>query len=57
MTRLEREGKTAIAVGDEDGALGVIAVSDPLRGGAPATIAALRRIGVTHVAMLTGDNP
>src|SRR5450830_83304 len=57
VTRLEREGKTAIAVGDEDGALGVIAVSDPLRGGAPATIAALRRIGVTHVAMLTGDNP
>jgi len=57
VTRLEREGKTAIAVGDEDGALGVVAVSDPLRGGAPATIAALRRIGVTHVAMLTGDNP
>jgi Cd2+/Zn2+-exporting ATPase len=57
VTRLEREGKTAIAVGDEDGALGVVAVSDPLRGGAPAAIAALRRIGVTHVAMLTGDNP
>jgi Cd2+/Zn2+-exporting ATPase len=57
VTRLEREGKTAIAVGDEDGALGVIAVSDPLRGGAPAAIAALRQIGVTHVVMLTGDNP
>jgi len=57
VTRLEREGKTAIAIGDEDGALGVIAVSDPLRGGAPAAIAALRQIGVTHVVMLTGDNP
>jgi len=57
VTRLEREGKTAIAVGDEDGALGVIAVSDPLRAEAAASIAALRRIGVTHVAMLTGDNP
>ena len=31
VTRLEREGKTAIVVGDEHGALGVIAVSDPLR--------------------------
>src|SRR5450830_1697915 len=57
VPRLEREGKTAIAIGDEDGALGVIAVSDPLRGGAPAAIAALRQIGVTHVVMLTGDNP
>jgi Cd2+/Zn2+-exporting ATPase len=57
VARLEREGKTAIVVGDEDGALGVIAVSDPLRGNAATSIAALRRIGVTHVAMLTGDNP
>jgi Cd2+/Zn2+-exporting ATPase len=57
VARLEREGKTAIVVGDADGALGVIAVSDPLRGNAATSIAALRRIGVTHVAMLTGDNP
>ena len=57
VTRLEREGKTAIAVGDEDGALGVIAVSDPLRANADASIADLRRAGVRHVAMLTGDNP
>ena len=40
--RLEREGKTAVVVGDEDGALGVIAVSDPLRPGAAAAIADLR---------------
>ena len=56
MTRLEREGKTAIAVGDEDGALGVIAVSDPLRAGAAASIAGLHGLGVKHVVMLTGDN-
>ena len=56
VTRLEREGKTAVVVGDEDGALGVIAVSDPLRSGAPAAVTALHQIGVTHVAMLTGDN-
>ena len=54
--RLERQGKTAVVVGDEDGALGVIAVSDPLRPDARATVAALRDLGVAEVAMLTGDN-
>ncbi len=57
VTRLEREGKTAIAVGDEDGALGVIAVSDPLREGAAEAVARLRALGVERITMLTGDNP
>ena len=35
----------------------MIAVSDPLRAEAAASIAALRGLGVAHVAMLTGDNP
>ena len=56
VLRLEREGKTAVAVGDEHGALGVIAVSDPLRAGAAAAVSALRDLGLTRVAMLTGDN-
>jgi Cd2+/Zn2+-exporting ATPase len=55
--RLERQGKTAVVVGDEDGALGVIAVSDPLRPGAREAVAELRDLGVTEIAMLTGDNP
>ena len=54
---LERQGKTAVVVGDEDGALGVIAVSDPLRPGARETVAELRALGVADIAMLTGDNP
>ncbi len=54
---LERQGKTAVVVGDEDAALGVIAVSDPLRSGARETVAELRALGVADVAMLTGDNP
>ena len=56
VERLERQGKTAVVVGDEDGALGVIAVSDPLRAGARETVDQLRALGVTDVAMLTGDN-
>ena len=57
VERLERQGKTAVVVGDEDGALGVIAVSDPLRAGARETVDQLRALGVADVAMLTGDNP
>ncbi len=57
VERLEREGKTAVVVGDQDGALGVIAVSDPLRPGAREAVAGLRELGVTEIAMLTGDNP
>jgi Cd2+/Zn2+-exporting ATPase len=57
VERLERQGKTAVVVGDEHGALGVIAVSDPLRAGAREAVAGLRELGVTEVAMLTGDNP
>ena len=56
LERLEAEGKTAVAVGDERGALGVVAVSDPLRQAAPAALAALRAAGVEHIVMLTGDN-
>ena len=57
VERLEREGKTAVAVGDEDGPIGVIAVSDPLRDDACAAVTGLRELGVGHLAMLTGDNP
>jgi Cd2+/Zn2+-exporting ATPase len=57
VERLERQGRTAVVVGDEDGALGVIAVSDPLRAGARETVDQLRTLGIADVAMLTGDNP
>lgn len=57
VSRLEGEGKTTVVVGDEDGPMGVIAVSDPLRPGAAAAVADLRRLGVDRITMLTGDNP
>jgi len=56
LERLEAEGKTAVAVGDEHGALGVLAVSDPLRTAAPSALAELRAAGVEHIVMLSGDN-
>jgi len=56
VDRLERAGKTVVVLGDEQGGLGVIAVSDPLRAGAAVAIRRLRALGIEHVAMLTGDN-
>ena len=39
-----------------DGVLeGAICITDPLRDGAAATVAALREVGFEHVVMLTGD--
>ena len=67
--RLEQQGNTAVVVaagpvGGEEAeqpgpivALGVTAFADTLRPGAAAAVAALKRLGVEHVAMLTGDNP
>lgn len=46
-----------VLVADEDRVLGAIAVADRLRTGADASLAALRRRGITSVALLTGDNP
>jgi Zn2+/Cd2+-exporting ATPase len=57
IERLERQGKTAVAVGNEDVPLGVIAVSDPARRGAAATVRELAGLHIDSVTMLTGDNP
>lgn len=55
QARLETEGHTVVFAGD-DHARGLISLSDTLRPNARATIDALRRMGVEHVAIITGDN-
>ena len=54
--RLQDEGKTVVFVGAEDQLLALLALRDEPRPEAAAAIAALRRLGVEHVSMLTGDN-
>ncbi len=66
--QLQKQGKTAMlvvrrsTVGDTLGddrdweVVGYLAVADTLRENARDTIAALKRIGVKRMAMLTGDN-
>ncbi|MGI9556575.1 MAG: heavy metal translocating P-type ATPase [Solirubrobacterales bacterium] len=52
---LEGAGKTAMLLAADGEALGVIAVADTLKDGAPEAISALREAGVETV-MITGDN-
>ena len=55
LSRLEREGKTAMPVAVDGELVGVLAVADEVRESAKETVAALRERG-TEVVMLTGDN-
>lgn len=49
-------GKTMVYVGNAKTVYGFIAVADTVRENSKAAIDALRKIGVKHVAMLTGDH-
>ena len=52
--RLEAAGDTVVLVGDGT-AHGAIALRDTLRANAVEAVRALRRLGIEHVAVLTGD--
>ena len=56
MDRLAGEGKTAVVVARGDEPIGVIAVRDTARAQAADAVAALRRMGIPHLVMLSGDN-
>ncbi len=56
-TELEAEGKTVAYVTRAGRFLGLCAVADRLRPGAPEAVAALESAGIARVVMLTGDNP
>ena len=52
---LEQAGRTAMLVSYDGAFLGVLAVADQPRPESRATVAALRQLGLAHVAVLTGD--
>lgn len=56
VAALQQEGKTVMLMGTKEGILGMIAVADTLRDNSANAIQALRKAGIKHVAMLTGDN-
>lgn len=54
--RLRREGKTVVCVGPPERTHGLLALADRPRPAAARAVAALRKAGVKHIVMLTGDN-
>jgi Cu+-exporting ATPase len=52
---LRQQGATALFVGVDQRAVGVIAVADPVKATTPDAVAALRKAGM-RIVMLTGDN-
>ncbi|MBI5953013.1 MAG: cadmium-translocating P-type ATPase [Chloroflexi bacterium] len=53
---LQGSGKTLFWIAENKTAIGLIALADTLRQEASSTMKALKKIGVEHTIMLTGDN-
>jgi Cd2+/Zn2+-exporting ATPase/Cu+-exporting ATPase len=56
LERFGAEGKSLMVVASDGEPVGVLAVADTLRPEVPAALAAVRRAGVRHIELLTGDN-
>jgi Cd2+/Zn2+-exporting ATPase len=56
VAALEDAAHSIVLLGDDERILGLIGVADAVRDGSAAAVAALRRAGVAHVVMLTGDH-
>lgn len=56
LLHLEESGKTVIFLGSEIQLIGAVALADKVRPQAAEAVKALRRLGLKHIVMLTGDN-
>jgi len=56
LTALQQQGKTVIMIGTKNTLYGIIGVADALRENAETAVRELRSLGITTMAMLTGDN-
>ncbi|WP_206455681.1 heavy metal translocating P-type ATPase [Aurantimonas marina] len=56
VDRIEGAGSTLVAVGDDNGLLGLIELRDRIRPDARGVVAKLHAQGVKTIVMLTGDN-
>jgi Cd2+/Zn2+-exporting ATPase len=55
-TRLEDAGHSLVAIGNAGHICGLISIADNVRAEAPAVVHTLKRLGITQVVMLSGDN-
>ena len=56
VAQIVAQGKSLVILGTSNTALGIIAVSDVPREAGRETINELRRLGIRHTAIITGDN-
>lgn len=56
LDEMAATGRTIVAIGEADHVCGFIALVDPVRSTSRAAVADLKRSGVEHIIMLTGDN-
>lgn len=56
VSALQSEGKTVMILGNDHGISGLIAVADVLRSNSSQALASLKKSGIKHTVMLTGDN-
>lgn len=56
LQRLAGSGQSVVVVGNEQRVIGMITLADAVRPESAETVAKLRRAGIAHVVMLTGDN-
>jgi Cd2+/Zn2+-exporting ATPase len=54
---LEGRGQTTVVLSDGSQVLGVLGMADQIRDGASESLAALRRLGIKPLVILTGDTP
>lgn len=55
-TRIEDAAHTLVALGSDSHVCGLIGVSDRVRETAQVSVEAMRKAGIKHIVMLTGDN-
>jgi Cd2+/Zn2+-exporting ATPase/Cu+-exporting ATPase len=56
VAELERQGKTTLYVALDDELVGMLAAADTLRTEVPFALAAVRKLGLREIELLTGDN-
>lgn len=56
LESMSSAGQTVVVIGNETHVCGLIAVADAVRPEAKTAVASLHAIGISHIAMLTGDN-
>lgn len=56
VDELEKQGHTTMLVEENDAFIGIITVMDTIREDAADTLSRLKKIGIPHLIMLTGDN-